>query len=111
MMGFIIQKNMLKLIEKDQIIMQQTSAISLPIVISQEGKWFVASCPLLDIATQGITEKEVRENMQELINDYFSDPDTKKPSMKEIKSSSVSIVNMPVKVGGISGRYAKKDLS
>lgn len=48
--------------------------LPLPIVISKEGKWFVASCPILDIATQGKTEEEVKEMMQDLINDYFKDP-------------------------------------
>ena len=52
--------------------------VSLPIVISREGKWHVAACLLLDIATQGKTEKEVRENMEGLINEYFEDPDTPK---------------------------------
>ena len=50
--------------------------VPLPVVIAKEGKCFVASCPVLDIATQGKTEKEVRENMEDLINDYFNDPDT-----------------------------------
>ena len=78
--------------------------VSLPIVISKEGSWFVAACPILDIATQGRTEKEVRENMQELIDDYFSDPDTQKPSLKEMMSTSVSLVNMAVKIGVKSGK-------
>jgi len=50
--------------------------IPLPILIAKEGKWFVASCPILDIATQGKTEKEAKENMTELINEYLNDPDT-----------------------------------
>ena len=33
--------------------------ISFPVLISKEGKWFVASCPLLSIATQERTEEEV----------------------------------------------------
>jgi predicted RNase H-like HicB family nuclease len=37
----------------------------------------------LDIATQGKTEKEVKENMADLINDYLNDPDTQKPSMED----------------------------
>jgi len=49
--------------------------ISLPIIISREGKWYVASCPVLDIATQGATE-EVKENMKDLIKEYLEDPDT-----------------------------------
>ena len=52
--------------------------ISFPVLISKEGKWFVASCPLLDIATQGRTEEEVKGNMVDLIEEYMEDPDTQK---------------------------------
>jgi len=77
--------------------------ISLPVVISKEGSWFVAACPLLDIATQGRSEKEVRENMEDLIEDYFQDPDTPKPSLKTMMSTSISLINMPIKSGVSSG--------
>ena len=59
-----------------------TIPVPFPVVISKEGKWFVAVCPLLDIATQGKSEAEVKENMADLINDYLSDPDTPKPSIE-----------------------------
>jgi len=48
--------------------------VPFPIIITRENKWFVAVCPLLDIATQGKTELEVKENMVDLINDYLNDP-------------------------------------
>ena len=35
---------------------------------------------MLDIATQGRTEEEVRENMMDLIEEYMEDPDTQKQS-------------------------------
>lgn len=54
------------------------TTIPLPVVITKEGDWFVAFCPILDIATQGKTEAEVKENMEDLIKDYFHDPDTLK---------------------------------
>jgi predicted RNase H-like HicB family nuclease len=57
-----------------------------PIIVAKEGKWFVGSCPLLDIATQGKSEVEVKENMVDLINDYLSDPDTPKPSFEDLIS-------------------------
>jgi predicted RNase H-like HicB family nuclease len=57
--------------------------LPFPVIISKEGKWFVASCPLLDIATQGKSEVEVKGNMVDLINDYLCDPDTAKPSIKD----------------------------
>ncbi len=75
-------------------------AVSLPVVITRERKWFVVACPLLDIATQGKNEKEVRENMEDLIEDYFQDPDTPKPTIKTMMSTSVSVINMPIKVMG-----------
>jgi len=73
-----------------------TMQVPLPILITKENKWFVASCPILDIATQGKTEKEVKENMAELINEYLSDPDTTKPSLEDLMS--FSLTNIPVKV-------------
>jgi predicted RNase H-like HicB family nuclease len=75
--------------------------ISLPILISKEGKWFVACCPLLDIATQGTTEEEVKENMKDLINEYLEDPDTQKPDLEAIMSTSVIMTSIPVKRGSI----------
>lgn len=74
--------------------------VPLPIIISREDKWFVASCPLLDVATQGKTEEEVRGNIKELIEEYMKDPDTTKPAMKAIMSTSVSLLNIPVEMKG-----------
>lgn len=47
--------------------------VPLPIVITKEDNWFVASCPLLDVATQGRTEEEVKEMMEDLVNEYFKE--------------------------------------
>ena len=68
----------------------------LPIMIAKEGKWFVAECPLLEIATQGRTEEEVKENMEDLINDYFKDADTPKPEIKAMMS--ISLTNIQVNI-------------
>lgn len=68
--------------------------VPIPIVITKEGKLFVASSPILDIATQGKTEEEVKENMADLITDYFKDPDTPKPEIDTIME--ISITNIPV---------------
>lgn len=68
----------------------------LPVIITKERKWFVAACPVLDIATQGKTEKEVKENMEDLINEYLKDPDTPKPKIEAIMS--ISLVNLPVNI-------------
>lgn len=73
-----------------------TMQVPFPIIITKEKKWFIASCPLLDIATQGKTEKEVKANMAELISEYLNDPDTVKPSLDDLMS--FSLTNIPIKV-------------
>ncbi len=79
----------------------ENEQISLPIVIFKEGEWFVASCPLLDIATQGKSEQEVRENMVDLIDEYLSDEDTIKPT-QDLKMASLSyiIAKIPKRLDG-----------
>jgi len=78
--------------------MEKIISIPLPIIMTKEGKWFVAGCPLLDIATQGKTEEEVKENMTDLIKDYLSDPDTPKPKVKTMMTSTITITNIPIKI-------------
>lgn len=68
-----------------------------PVFISKEGKWFVAECPILGIATQGRSEEETKENMKELIKEYLSDPDTKKANLQDAVSSSFTFILVPVK--------------
>lgn len=67
-----------------------------PIFIGKEGEWHIASCPILDIATQGKTEKEVKENMKALIEDYLSDLDTPKPNLKQMTFPSLTCI--PIKL-------------
>lgn len=75
--------------------------VSFPVLISKEGKWLVACCPMLDIATQGRTEEEARENMVDLIEEYMEDPDTQKPDWETIMSTSVTMTSVAVKIRGV----------
>ncbi|MCK4553931.1 type II toxin-antitoxin system HicB family antitoxin [Candidatus Parcubacteria bacterium] len=67
-----------------------------PIFITKEGKWFVAECSVLDIASQGRTEKEAKEMIKDLIKQYLKDPDTPKEKIKEI--APFSMAYLPIKV-------------
>ena len=73
-----------------------TLQVPVPVLITREGKWFVASSPILDVATQGRTEKEVKENLADLIYEYLRDPDTRKPSLDELMS--LTLANIPVRI-------------
>ncbi len=76
--------------------MIKTIQFPFPIFITKENKWFVAECPILNIATQGKTEKEVKENMGDLIKEYLKDPDVPKPKLKEMVFPSLTYISVPV---------------
>ena len=73
-----------------------TLQVPVPILMMKEGKWFVASSPILDVAAQGLTEKQVKEDLADLIDEYLRDPDTRKPSLAEL--TSFSLTNMLVTI-------------
>ena len=50
-------------------------------IISKEGKWYVANCPELEIASQGESVESALENLREAIELYLQDEDTKVPEI------------------------------
>ncbi len=42
--------------------------VKLPIQLVKKEKWYVASCPALDVFTQGNTKKKARENLAEALS-------------------------------------------
>jgi predicted RNase H-like HicB family nuclease len=42
--------------------------------ITQEGNWFVAQCLEVDVASQGETESEARDNLGNALQLYFDPP-------------------------------------
>jgi predicted RNase H-like HicB family nuclease len=55
---------------------------SLTAVIEKEGKWYVATCPELGVASQGRTLKEAHAMVQEAVNLFLDSA-----SPEEIKRS------------------------
>jgi len=51
-----------------------TLRVPIPVLLTKEGTWFVASCPILDIVTQEKTEREIKENLANLIDEYLPQP-------------------------------------
>jgi len=43
-------------------------SLHLPVNTLKKSKWFVASCPVLDVYSQGYTEKEAKENLVEVLS-------------------------------------------
>jgi len=44
---------------------------NLPLKIKKKKTWFVASCPVLDVHSQGETEEMARENLKEALSLFF----------------------------------------
>jgi len=50
--------------------MKQTFTAS----VWQEGKWFIAQCREVDVASQGETEEEALENLRDALELHFTPP-------------------------------------
>jgi len=49
-------------------------------VVTKEGRLYVAHCPELDVASQGITVEEALSNLREAVELYLEDSDAKRPT-------------------------------
>jgi len=49
-------------------------------VVNKEGKWYVATCPELGIASQGRTVEKSIDNLREALELYLEDEDAKVPT-------------------------------
>ncbi|MCP8308375.1 MAG: type II toxin-antitoxin system HicB family antitoxin [archaeon] len=55
------------------------SQLEFSAVITKDGKWYVALCPELDIASQGKSIEEALKNLKEAVELYLEDEDAKLP--------------------------------
>jgi predicted RNase H-like HicB family nuclease len=54
--------------------------------VSKEGRWFVAQCLEVDVASQGKTEEEALANLKEAMELYFTPPvATKSPRIHKFQ--------------------------
>ncbi len=64
-------------------------------LVWKEGRWYVARCLELQVASQGKTKKEALENLREAVELYLEDEDIKRfllpkivePQITQIKTS------------------------
>jgi len=54
-----------------QKILNITFNMRLPAVIIKKSKWYVSTCPALDVASQGDTEEEAKSNLIEAITAFM----------------------------------------
>jgi predicted RNase H-like HicB family nuclease len=55
--------------------------------ITKEGRWFVAQCLEVDVASQGRTEKDALTNLREALELHFAPPHaTLLPTLKKVEA-------------------------
>lgn len=54
---------------------------TLSVIIEHEGDWYVAVCPELDIASQGHTVEEARQNLHEAVQLFLESAGSKEISI------------------------------
>ncbi len=59
---------------------------TLSAIIEHEGDWYVATCPEVDIASQGHTVEEAKHNLLEAVQLFLETADPKEITSKEITS-------------------------
>lgn len=64
-------------------------------LIWQEGKWFVAKCLEVEVASQGKTKKEALDNLREALELYFEEEKVNKlPSDLFLKQPQLEKVSL-----------------
>lgn len=80
--------------------MEKEVAVPFVVFKSPSGSgWYIATCPVLDIATQGKTSEEAVKNIREAIELYFEDEDTEKPTAESLESLRAGFISVRVKGG------------
>lgn len=72
--------------------------IKFPIAIFKENNEWIATTPLIDVCAQGETQEEAIKSIIDMIDDYMSDPYTKKPKVETILQVEVKTIpiNLPI---------------
>ena len=45
--------------------------LQLPVRIERKDKWYIASCPVLDVFSQGKTEEKAKKNLTEALSTFL----------------------------------------
>lgn len=74
--------------------------ITFPFVVLKSpsgSNWYIATCPVLDIATQGKTYEEAVKNIKDAIELYLEDEHTEKPNQESLESFRAGFLTAEVR--------------
>lgn len=71
----------------------------LPVKITKRRKWYLASCPIVDVHSQGDTEDEARHNLTEALSLFFISCLQRKTLDRVLKDCGFAVGLSPKPVG------------
>jgi len=57
--------------------------LELPAVVARDGKFYVATCPVNNVTSQGATVEEALSNLEEALELYYEDENAEIPAKVE----------------------------
>ena len=87
--------------------MQVGVEFRLPARIRKRGKWYVSSCPSLDVHSQGHTKEEARQNLIDALV-FFLESCFERGTLEEVLRTAGFV---PAAVTSAKGRVAKHEES
>jgi len=85
--------------------------MKLPIQIEREGKIYVSSCPVLDVYSQGDSEKEAKKNIVEALSIFLASCFEHGTLESVLKQSGFKQVKFSDKPLNIQGEYVDIPIS
>jgi len=61
--------------------------LHLPVKIHKQGKWYVSSCPWLDVHSQGRTQAEAHQNLADALR-FFVESCVRRKTLEEVLRAS-----------------------
>ena len=69
--------------------------IKLPAKITKRKKWYLASCPVLDVHSQGATENQAKRNLVEALSLFFISCLERNTLDAVLKNCGFSVAHLP----------------
>jgi predicted RNase H-like HicB family nuclease len=73
--------------------------IKLPAKVTKRKKWYLASCPILDVHSQGATQKQAKRNLEEALTLFFVSCLERKTLDAVLKDCGFSVAQVPIPHG------------
>lgn len=88
---------------------ESATTVRFPIATFKENNEWIAKTPLIDVCAQGETKEEAIQSIIDMIDDYMTDPYTKKPKVETIMEVNIQSIPVNLPLDTIMNNPIKND--